>query len=167
MSEPTYNFIIDSMKTQVETYMTGSLSKNLSKDVVSVSIGQFVPSSSDDKPCVYIRLLRLGSVTDMAGNKTRKRRIILLFSGACSGETQQAVHDDATELVYNLENILVQYPNDTNWSGGSLGPNGRGDDDSPEPYAEIKIDPGQDVFVAHFTLIWSCEVMVGIDGLFA
>ncbi|HUU44744.1 MAG TPA: hypothetical protein VM118_03335 [Acidobacteriota bacterium] len=160
-----YKTITDRLKAILEANTTGALSRDLSKAVVAVKKGQYVPGSSDEKPVIYVRPEIPAHIAQMAGGQTQKRRLTYIFTGAVKADTQEEAWDDVQCLYNNLENLLMHYGADGSyWAGGRFGVN-PGDDDDPERYGNWDADPGTDLCIIHFWLRWSCEIMIGREAL--
>jgi hypothetical protein len=160
-----YTTITDRAIAVLEAEREDSLSDDLSADVVSVSKGQYVPGSAALKPCVRVRLRRVGLIADMAGGMSRTERLLLLVSGACVGATQDAACDDAANLMNNIENVMMNHLSGEIWGGNRFGWGLGISEENPEQFGEIMLEPGQDVTIAHFQILWSCDVRINTDPL--
>ena len=161
-----YKTITDRVATVLNAERTDKLSENLSATVTAVKTGQYVPQESSTKPIVYIRLRRVGLIADMAGGLKRNERLMFLVSGAARGTTQQAAIDDASNLINNIENVLVNYITDSgNWGASRFGWSYSTEDERPETFGELEIEPGSDGCVVHFQLMWSCDIRIERSGL--
>ncbi|MDO8681892.1 MAG: hypothetical protein Q7N50_00225, partial [Armatimonadota bacterium] len=152
-----YTQIVDRLRDVLTAERTDALSDDLSTPVTAVKIGQYVPSATSDKPIVYVRLISVATVADMAGNMSRLGRINCLISGAVAitkiaqeADHQEESHNDGCNLMNNIENILMHYGTDTLWSGGHLGLGQSSDDDNPERYGELTPEPGGELSGYHF-----------------
>jgi hypothetical protein len=91
--------------------------------------------------------------------------LMFVISGGTVGATQGAALDDATNLMNNAQHVLMNNAQKSGvWNGGHFGW-GVGDDDNPERFGEVILDPGTDVTTAHFKLLWTCEVRINTDSL--
>jgi hypothetical protein len=155
-----YTDITNRVKSILEGHREAALSADLSKAVVAVRKGQYVPNSADSKPCVYIRFCESGVIASMAGGLKRQERPKFLISGAVVGTTQEAAIDDASNLISNIANILENNMRNDMWGAGRLGWSYSEDDSRDEPTCKITPDPGSDNCVVHFQIRWSCDVMI-------
>jgi hypothetical protein len=160
-----YTTILDRVKKNLSDNRAGALSDDLTVDVVSVNKGQYNVTPGAEKPAVWVCPLRIGAVRDMAGGVSWQRRPMFRISGAVSGTTQDAVCDNATNLINNIERVLMAHANESGfWSGGTFGWSGGENEDNPEQFGEIILEAGQDVITGHFTLLWSCDIRITNAG---
>lgn len=138
-----------------------ALSADLTVPVKSVNKGQYVPSSSGEKPIVFVRMRRAAIKRSMAGNLIRDERLKFVISGAVVAATQAIADSDADILINNIENLLEAHPSeDGYWSAGSLGWNFPADEEPGEDFVEKTPDPGTTGAVVHFEIYWACDVRI-------
>lgn len=163
MSE--YRDITDRLMSIMNENRTGALSNNLSSTLTAVKKGQYMPTASGSKPILYVRPYQPSLISEMGGNKARHERLLFLFSGGCVAATQEDALDDATNLMNNVQQVLMNHASDDLWGGNGFGFSRIADDDNPEVIGKIDLDPGPDSTTAHFTLLWSCDLVIGTDAL--
>jgi hypothetical protein len=161
-----YATIVDRVVALLAAERLDKLSEDLSGDVVAVKKGQYVPGSSAEKPVLYVRFVRSGLIGEMAGGMSRQERLMVGISGAVVADDQETAHDDATNLINNIEAVLANYPTDSgHWGGSYFGWNFEISDTNPEEFAFLSPEPGAAVAVYHFQVLWSCDVRIGTDAL--
>lgn len=161
-----YKLVTDRLIAILDEQRVIKLSENLSTPVTAVKKGQYTPTARDEKPIVYARANIPSLIADMAGGLSTTRRLKSLISGATRADDQDTAMDDATNLVNNLEHVLLNHANESGyWNAGRLGYGYSEDDRQPEDFAQFSPDPGQEGCVVHFTLLWSCDIRVGLDLL--
>lgn len=157
-----YTDVLDRLLAILEENRDDALSEDLSTSVVSVNKGQYTVTPGVSKPCIFACFKSPALVANMAGNRKRQETVMFQFSGAVTG-TQGVASDDATNLMLNLANILENHASDALWGGGTLG--WSYSDSNPTRYGEVILEPGQDITTGHFTLLWSCDVMIATKPL--
>lgn len=162
-----YTQIVDRVIAMLEQYRLGSLSADMSEVVTAIKKGQYVPTSSDSKPIVYVRYDHSGLIRDLAGGKTREERILLRISGAVSATSQAVAADDGTNLMNNIQQVLQNHATGEVLWGSANRFGWNESNDSPEVFGQLMFDPGADITNAHFTLLWSCDVRITTETIVA
>jgi hypothetical protein len=152
--------LIDIFEAQMSAKgVTGELDEDLTTAVKGIKLGRYIPGYSGDKPVVYIMPDVSGLIADMAGNVVRQERMLFLVTAATSGSDQESSLNEAMCLFNNVQNVLIDNTTSNYWSGGKFGW-GYGDDDNPEQFGKLHVEPGADVCVASFVIRWSCDVIL-------
>lgn len=156
----------DHLKAIIDSYSGSALSEDMSAPVVKVVKGQYVPGSTDDKPTVYVRLKRPALKSVLAGGRTRNERLKFIISAAVRSNTQEGACNDIEALFANLAQILVNHVVESGYWGASyLGHAFSTSDESPLDYGDFVIEAGTDGVIAHFQLLWSCDVTIATDSI--
>ena len=159
-----YTSIVDALKGYLEAERTTSLSSDLSAAVVSVKKGQYVPDTTSAKPAVYVRAEVPSAIQEMAGHMRRMDQLTLLISGAVANTDMETACDDASNLMNNIQNILMHHGSDALWSGGHFGEK-PGDEENPERMGVFQYDPSPDNVTVHFMLRFSVLTVIDREAI--
>lgn len=160
-----YTTITDAVLSLLANYRQTALSADLTTAVSAVKKGQYTPGSALAKPEVYVRFYRVGAVSDLAGGRSRLERLMFVISGAVVEPSQEDAHDQACNLLNNIDRVMANNATNNIWGASYMGWGYSEDEANPEVFGEISFDPGASNCVAHFKLLWSCDVRRQIEPL--
>jgi hypothetical protein len=158
-----YKTITDNLIALLEAERTDKLSEDMADPVASVKKGQYMPTGTSDKAILYACFRRSGVVSDLAGGMRRRERLMFLLSGGISAATQESAHDEGTNFINNIQQVLMRNSSNGYWSGGMLGWGFSDDEANPELSSEYIPDPGTNICTGHIKILWSCEVTINLE----
>ena len=161
-----YTTIVSTVKGLLDAQKAIALSEDLETAVESVKIGQYVPTAAIRKTALFVRFERSGAIQSLSGGLSRTERVLLVITCAAFGTSQEIAHDDAVNLLNNVQRVLANYGRYLNlWNAGRFGWSYSEDEHSPEIMGQVTLEPGTDGTVGHFKLLWSCDVRIGVEPL--